>query len=228
MVQALRNQRLSRGVVDGLLAAVRAGEFAPGDRLPSERRLAEAFGVSRPSIREGLRILELIGAVEVRQGRGAIVLEDATEPSGTLLRGWLRSHQDEVLDLLDVREVLEAAAAASAASRSRAEAEPITAVADDEDLEARVKADVAFHGLIADRSGNAILAGLIHELNGVLETSRFAMFAMPGRPERSLEDHRRIAKAVNSGDPVGAARAMRRHIERTRKEIEMLDAKGTG
>ncbi len=218
-MQTLRVVRLSQGVVNELLGAIRVGRFKPGERLPSERQLAEDFGVSRASVREGLRILELMETIEVRQGRGAVVLAATRQPSGQPLRRWLDSHQGEVVELLEVREALESAAAALAASREASEIHPVLGASDE--LDAIVNADVEFHKRVADRSGNDVLAGLVDELNGVLEASRYAMFAIPGRRERSHRDHLSIARAINKRKPVEAAAAMRRHIANTMKEIEM-------
>jgi GntR family transcriptional repressor for pyruvate dehydrogenase complex len=218
-VQTLRVERLSQGVVNELLGAIRDGQFKPGQRLPSERQLAEDFGVSRASVREGLRILELMETIEVRQGRGAVVLAATQQPSGQPLRRWLDSHQGEVIELLEVREALESAAAALAATREASEIHPVLEASDE--LDAIVNADVEFHKRVADRSGNHVLAGLVDELNGVLEASRYAMFAIPGRRERSHRDHLSIARAIHRRRPVQAAAPMRRHIANTMKEIEM-------
>lgn len=217
-MQTIRGELLSQRVVDELLSAIRIGSFEPGQRLPSERQLAEDFGVSRTSAREGLRILELMETIEIRQGRGAVVLATTREPSGVPLRSWLDSHQDEVVELLEVREALESAAATLAASREADEIHPVLEPSGE--LDAIVNADVEFHKRVADRSGNDVLAGLVDELNGVLKTSRYAMFATPGRRERSHQDHLSIARAINERDPVGATAAMRRHIATTLKEIE--------
>lgn len=217
-MQTIRGERLSQRVVDELLGAIRTGRLEPGQRLPSERQLAEDFGVSRASVREGLRILELMETVEIHQGRGAVVAS-TRQRSGQPLRRWLRSHQGEVVELLEVREALESAAAALAASREADEIHPVLEATDE--LDVIVNADVEFHRGVADRSGNEVLAGLVDELNGVLEASRYAMFAIPGRRERSHRDHLSIARAINGRKPAEAAAVMRRHITNTMKEIEL-------
>lgn len=221
MFPTLQQKRLSEGVVNELLAAIRAGDFQPGEKLPSERELVEAFGVSRVSVREGLRILELLEVIDVRQGRGAYVRSDDVPPGGGLLRHWLLAHRDEVLDLLEVRGALEARAAASAADRGASVV--LMPVPEGSDLATLVEADIAFHSAIADASGNNVLASLISELNGVLSESRFAMFALPDRPSTSHSDHTRIERAIARRDPAAAEIAMRDHIRRTREEIAVLD-----
>lgn len=221
MFLPLKQRRLSQGVVSELLAAIRAGQFAPGDKLPSERELAEAFHVSRVSVREGLRILELLEQIVVRQGKGSYVRSPEVRPGGALLRHWLLAHQEEVLELLEVREALETKAAASAAERAVVISLPDQP--EEADITSLVQADIDFHNSIADASGNVVLASLIKELNGVLEESRFAMFALPERPFISQTDHKRIVEAIERRNPDAAEIAMREHIRRARDEINHLD-----
>lgn len=222
MLPILQQKRLSEGVVNELLTAVRTGQFNPGEKLPSERELSQAFGVSRVSVREGLRVLELLEVIVVRQGKGAFIVTPDVRPGGGLLRRWLLAHREGVFELLEVREALEARAAASAADLATTVVLPV--VAEQADLATLVQADIAFHTAVADASGNAVLASLIRELNGVLEESRFAMFALPGRPMISHSDHSRIVQAIEQRDPEGAQTTMRDHIRRTRDEIAQLGA----
>lgn len=224
MLRTLQPQRLSDGVVSELVNAIRAGRIRQGEKLPSERQLSEQLGVSRVSVREGLRMLELLEMIEVKQGRGAFVVSSDVKPSGRLLRHWLSAHRDEVLELLEVREALEATAAALAADRKASIAAP--GPLDVSDLEALVDQDLMFHRSIAHASGNPVLASLISELNGTLTESRFAMFAIPGRPKRSHADHSAIAKAIRSGDSAAAHAAMRTHIAETRADIGSIPEQG--
>ena len=220
MLPTLQQKRLSEGVVNELLVAVRTGQFNPGDKLPSERELSQAFGVSRVSVREGLRVLELLEVIVVRQGKGAFIVTPDVRPGGGLLRRWLLAHREEVFELLEVREALEAKAAASAADQAATVTLP--EVAEQADLATLVRADIAFHNAVADASGNVVLASLIRELNGVLEESRYAMFALPERPVISHSDHHRIVQAIEKRDSEAAQATMRDHIRRTRDEIAQL------
>src|SRR6266516_4420093 len=86
--------------------AIRAGDFAPGERLPSERELVETFGVSRVSVREAIRSLEAQGRVKVEQGKGAFVSERRSGFGEPMAR-WLEHHQDEVVELQRVRGALD-------------------------------------------------------------------------------------------------------------------------
>src|SRR6266516_6435732 len=100
--------------------AIRSGDFAPGDRLPSERELVETFGVSRVSVREAIRSLEALGFVRVYQGRGAFVT-DRRSGFGEPMARWLEMHRGEVLELLGVRGALDELAAASTVEHYDAE-----------------------------------------------------------------------------------------------------------
>jgi GntR family transcriptional repressor for pyruvate dehydrogenase complex len=220
MLRVLQPQRLSDGVVAQLLQAIRHGRLQPGEKLPSERRLSEEFGVSRVSVREGLRMLELLGALEIRQGKGAFVTSSDIKPAQYLLRNWLMTHQGELMELLEVREALESSAASSAAEGGGVIEIPEGVPFDQ--IEQLVANDVRFHNEIAHRSGNPVLASLIGELNGVLAESRYAMFAIPGRAQRSHHDHVAIAEAIKQHDSESARRAMQAHIAETRADVATI------
>lgn len=226
MLRSIQSQRLSDGVVTEMLDAIKSGRLRRGQRLPAERELSIQLGISRVSVREGLRMLELLEVIEVRQGRGAFVVSSDVRPSGRLLRHWLRAHRGEVLELLEVREALEGTAAAAAAKRGAPIATPRHDPQDS--IERLVAHDLSFHDAIARASGNPVLASLIVELNGILEESRYAMFAIPGRPERSHLDHVRIAEAISGRDPEVAQRVMQEHIGDTRADVATLAAEKGG
>ena len=224
MLRTLQPQRLSDGVVAELLEAIKSGRVQRGEKLPSERDLSEQLGVSRVSVREGLRMLELLEVIKVRQGRGAFVVSSDVRTSGRLLRHWLRVHREEVLELLEVREALEGTAAALAAGHGTRIDVPDAV--DTSDLEALVEQDLKFHNGIAHASGNPVLESLIAELNSTLTESRFAMFAIPGRPQRSQADHLAIADVIKAGDVDAARSAMQSHIAETRADIAAMPDRG--
>src|SRR5439155_14197305 len=97
----------------------RRGEYAAGERLPSERELVEAFGVSRVSVREAIRSLEALGQVTVQHGRGVFVT-DRRSGLGEPMARWLEIHRDETVELIDVRAALDALAVENAVRRYRA------------------------------------------------------------------------------------------------------------
>ncbi len=207
--------------------AIRSGQFAPGERLPSERELVETFGVSRVSVREAIRALEALGFVKVYQGRGAFVT-DRRSGFGEPLARWLELHRDEVLELLNVRGALDALASAEAAangnkkklgaieSAHKSFADAVSSHAETGDVAA---ADVAFHLAIAEASGNRLLYDLLSDLHFYLSESRHAVLAPPDRPAQSAVDHGAIVDAIRAGDAEGARTATSRHIDSVRRLV---------
>jgi DNA-binding FadR family transcriptional regulator len=207
--------------------AIRSGQFAPGERLPSERELVETFGVSRVSVREAIRALEALGFVKVYQGRGAFVT-DRRSGFGEPLARWLELHRDEVLELLNVRGALdELASAGAAASGTKKKLAAIEAaqtafaeaVATHAETAEVVAADVGFHLAVAEASGNRLLYDLLSDLHVYLAESRHAVLAPPNRPAQSASDHAAIVDAIRARDVEAARAATARHIDSVRRLV---------
>jgi len=178
--------------------------------------------------------------VDVRQGRG-IFVSAATGASDdpAYWLPWLEAHRDDVLALLEVREVLESKAAALAAQAVAAggarvpellqalerSVEAMSVAADAGDLNGLEQADLQFHSLVAEMAGNPYLMYLSRSVNHVFADRR-AVMALPGRPARSVQQHRQIIAAIRSGDPTAAAKSMSGHLASTMASIR--DIKGAG
>jgi GntR family transcriptional regulator, transcriptional repressor for pyruvate dehydrogenase complex len=191
----------------------------PGDKLPSERELAETLGVSRSSIRDAIRSLELMGMVEPRQGAGTVVREISADAIMNPLTAVLRHKLELVSELLDFRKMLEpplaARAAAHATEEELAEMEEILRR---QELKFRagelaMEEDSEFHYSIAMASGNTVVLKVIDILMDLLRDTRERSLQSQGRPQKSLAGHRRILAAIKRRDGEGAKAAMRRHIE---------------
>jgi len=191
----------------------------PGDMLPPEREMAENFGVSRSSIRDAIRRLELLGMVEPRQGAGTVVRESSTQALINPLTTVLVQKRKLVVELLDVRNMLEPPLAARAASHASA-----TDVAEMEDIlrrqdeklrrgEGAIEEDNEFHYTIAMASGNSVVLKILDVLMDLLRETRERSLQVEGRPQKSIAGHRRILAAIKRHDAMGAELAMRRHIE---------------
>ena len=107
----------SKQVQDQLSSAILRGDFAPGDRIPSERELTDSFGVSRVSVREAIKSLEALGLVKVQHGNGCFVTNAAVRQATNLGR-WLDMYRQDLVDLIGVRGVLDTYAAELAAKRA--------------------------------------------------------------------------------------------------------------
>lgn len=216
--EAIRRNKVYEEVARRLEQLI-AERMKPGDMLPPERELAESFGVSRSSIRDAIRRLELVGMVEPRQGSGTVVRELSTDALINPLTTVLVQKRKLVVELLDVRKMLEPPLAARAATHASA-----ADVAEMEDIllrqgeklrqgDAAIEEDNEFHYAIAMASDNSVVLKVLDVLMDLLRETRERSLQVEGRPQKSIAGHRRILAAIKRHDPVAAELAMRRHIE---------------
>jgi GntR family transcriptional regulator, transcriptional repressor for pyruvate dehydrogenase complex len=205
--------------IDGIKELIASGRFRPGDRLPKENELAALLGVSRGSLREAVRALELVGVVQARQGDGTYLTSLA--PSALLdVMSIVIDFTDEksTLELLEVRRLLEPAAAALAAARADDEAlarvrGAMDAMRAAEDPKVVVEADAAFHAAIAGATGNPALAALLENLSGHTLRTRVRRAVSEQRAiEDTLAEHDRIYEALLARDPELAQAASAVHV----------------
>jgi len=194
-------------------------KLKPGDKLPSERELAEMLGVSRSSIRDAIRGLELAGLVEPRQGAGTIVREISTGSVVNPFASALERKKELVSELLDFRKMLEPPLAARAATHASveeiSEMEEILRRQEEKQRagEAAVAEDAEFHYSVALASDNSVVIKVLDILMDLLRETRERSLQVEGRGQRSLAGHRRILAAIRTHDAEAAKAAMRRHIE---------------
>ena len=227
-LQAVGNTRLYRQIADQLSTLIASGEFAPGARLPAERDLATAMGVSRASVREAIISLEVAGLIEVRVGTGIFVTQSVVVPSAT---------RDPAMDddgpgpfeLLSARSLVEGEIAALAAQRAkRADIDALNDSIDKmalhvDDFAVREETDMQFHLALAAATGNGALEMVVDGLWGQRAALWGRMqhhFHTPELAVQTIRDHRAIAKAVAARDPVAARAAMKRHLTRVAREFQ--------
>jgi len=211
-------------VIESIRQMLIDGRLQPGGRLPVEKDLAAALGVSRNPLREGVRALSMMGVLETRQGDGTYVtnLDPAIllAPLGFVvdLQNGSGTHH-----LHAVRRILETEAAASAALRI--DAEELEAAAEllrlneaelqlaEPDHEAVIENDITFHRIIAEAAGNPVLAALIGALGGRTMRDRLRRsISQPGADETSHREHLSILAALTAGDPGRARTRMAAHL----------------
>jgi len=196
-----------------------SGEVSPGDRLPSEAQLGEHLGLSRSSLREAIKALELIRVLDVRRGDGTFVT--SLEP-GLLLEALsfvVDLHDDQsILEIFAVRRILEAHAA-GLASRRATEAdlaglsEALAGVDQATDVEGLVQHDLEFHRRIAVASGNSYLASLIDSLSSQTARARiWRGLTQENAVGRTLQEHHDLLAAIERGDAEIASAAMTLHV----------------
>ncbi|WP_277207975.1 FadR/GntR family transcriptional regulator [Isoptericola croceus] len=211
-------------VVDGIKRMILAGELSPGDRLPVENELAEALGVSRGSLREGVRALSILGIVHTRQGDGTYVT--SLDP-GRLLApmGFVVELQGDssARPFHQVRRILETEAAAQAAlritdeglaeSRTVLDGVPALLAQAPVDHDRFIEADIAFHRIVAAHSGNPVIAALTETLASRTVRERLLRGQrQSGAEERAHADHEAIWRALADRDPDRARTHMAAHL----------------
>jgi GntR family transcriptional repressor for pyruvate dehydrogenase complex len=215
-----RAPSVTRDAIERIRELIASGEWGPGTRLPREQDLALQLGLSRNSLREAVRALSLARVLEVRQGDGTYVssldpgeLLEPTLSATNLLRG------RTVLELFEVRRLLEPEAAALAAQRVDEDliaalgAELDRMVAAGDRADDLVEADAAFHDVIAGAPGNGVLRTLLRSLS--TSTARARLWhgiADRDALDIAREEHRRIYDAIAAGDPDLARASALLHI----------------
>ncbi len=198
---------------------IRSGGLRPGDRLPPEKELSESLGLSRNSLREAVKALEMINVLAVRRGDGTYVTNLRPSSAMDAMSFVLELQQDEtIVDLLEVRRVLEAAAGSRAAARiTSAQVEELqqmlTQVGPHSDVEELVTHDLAFHRRIAMISGNEFLADLLDVVAG--RTSRVRVWrgiTQDGAVEQTLGEHAAIVAGLALGDPALVSARLAAHV----------------
>ena len=181
--------------------------------------MAEMLGVSRSSIRDAIRGLELTGLVEPRQGAGTIVRKIS---AGALINPFsnaLKRKSELITELLDFRKMLEPPLAARAATHASpediSEMEDILRRQEEKQRagEAAVAEDTEFHYSVALASDNSVVLKVLDILMDLLRETRERSLQVEGRGQKSLAGHRRILAAIKNHDAEAAKSAMRRHIE---------------
>lgn len=206
-----------------------SGELRSGDRLPTERELAEQFQASRTAVREAMKILAQKGLVEMRPGRGTIVIDGAPEAMQNSIGLVMKLQVGEVGgsdNLVEVREIFETEIAALAAARAKGE--EIAAMREairvmDEslnDADAYIAADNQFHQALAKATQNSLILILIDSIVNPLSEQRKHVFAVEGGPQRGQFHHRRILESIIRRDPESARAAMRAHLQQVRDDVK--------
>jgi DNA-binding FadR family transcriptional regulator len=215
----IKGNKLYQRVAASITAAIEAGRWSPGTRLPGERDLAEEYGVSRPTIREAMIALEMKGWIEARHGSGLYV---TLRDHGTGQREDALNFDVGAFDLTEARILFEGEAVALAAvSITDEQLDEIDALlvemaAEDSNEPSVMDADHRFHLAIANATGNAAIRSVIEYLwelrtRSPLAANMFARAKRGGITPR-VEEHRPIVAALRARDPHAARTAMRRHL----------------
>jgi GntR family transcriptional repressor for pyruvate dehydrogenase complex len=209
-------KKLYRRIADSIAADIQSGRYKPGDRLPPERDLAVQYGVSRPTLREAMIALEILGMIEAKHGLGIIVTKTKPDP--------LPFSDSEIgaFELIEARRLLEGEVCALAATlitdEQVTELEGLVNQMHHADLERAERADREFHVLIAKISGNGAIASCVENLwdwryRSPLARNILARAANLGMGAR-IDEHGDILAALKSRSGNAARQAMHDHLDR--------------
>jgi len=235
---AVRAPTLSKQISDALVRSIVRGEIRPGDAMPSEEELATQFDVSRPVIREAVKELAVIGLVESRQGRSTRVAPETDwnmfDPRVLYARSEIGTVDEVLLELLELRRLVEAGAAGLAATR-RDDADlaemdrAIKAMEKSlDDPERFTDEDIHFHDALLRSTGNRLLLQWIELIGPLLRVGRrVSLDRRPDGPIESLRGHKQIYRAVKAGDADKSRQTMREHLSWT-ADLKLDDEEAGG
>lgn len=209
---------LVKEVAERVRATIESGQFTRGQRLPSERDLASELGISRTVLRESLSSLESLGYLEARLGQGRFVADPNGWQDDRLLDDWLRRHQSELHDLIEMRAVIESQALRGAvgdlaemAAVARDHLRAQSLALEEDRLDDAAEIDMAFHLLLASATANAPLRSLAQALIGRARPAAHAAYRVRSYRRGSVRQHRLIVAALRTGDRDRAADLLMEH-----------------
>jgi DNA-binding FadR family transcriptional regulator len=225
-----------RDIVRQLIDVALSGKVESGVKLPSERELAKILGVGRNAVREGIKVLEARGLLQVRPGKGIFLTKPTHEVITGALSLRMKFQQGTIEDLLETREMLEltiarlAAQRANAADLARLQEHVAAMEATLDQPVAFIEIDREFHAVLAQSVQNPMLETFFHSTISLMdETRRYMILAVTNGTQRAQSHHRQIFRAVAARNADRAVAAMADHfvqiredVEQTRRHIELL------
>jgi GntR family transcriptional repressor for pyruvate dehydrogenase complex len=221
MFKPVENTRVYQQITDQIQNMIMDGRLKSGDRLPAEREMAEIFGASRNSVREAVRVLDILGLVECRQGGGNYISGDFSTGFFEPLSIMFKLSGGSFLDILRTRKMLETEAGALAAKEmSDAERSELNRIMEKlcvaKSETRRIKLDADFHFKIIEGAGNYLIKSFYSAVsvlmkNFIVDARR--LLTEGGKKEMLKEHHRQIALAIVDGDAQNAALRIREHFD---------------
>ncbi|HEX7057902.1 MAG TPA: FadR/GntR family transcriptional regulator [Bacilli bacterium] len=220
-------------VVEHIRELIDTGKLQPGDKLPPERELAEMMKVSRPTIREALKLLSAMGYLNIQHGNGVFVAQYIERIDN--LASLLFMQSDKVSELFEVRKTLETQTAAWAAVRGKAillrqiarkTKEVYEQIMEKNNFSTQEErdeflsiSDQEFHLSVAEAAGNEVVLRVMVNLIDLLKASRMQSMKIPGRVEQSLREHMLIADALVEHNSESARQLMLNHLNGVEQDL---------
>ncbi|HJV47635.1 MAG TPA: FadR/GntR family transcriptional regulator [Holophagaceae bacterium] len=221
----IKTKRLYEEIVDQIKHLIAEGKLKPGDKLLAERDLADRFQVSRASVREAIRTLEMLGIIDIRPGEGTFVRGTETDDIIRPLAMFLAVERNSLLDMFEMRRIFETATASLAAQRATfEELDQIESMLANmrerlnlQDSEKGEEFDAAFHYAVAEATHNSLLTKLFktvsEEFAKANSVARRQLYQdNVQNAQRIIDQHSEILQAIRSGSPQKASEAMLAHL----------------
>ncbi|MCF6266267.1 MAG: FadR family transcriptional regulator [Desulfuromusa sp.] len=215
----IKKVRLSESVIAAIKEMIVVDGFKPADKFYSENELTKKLQVSRSSIREALRILEVTGQVTVKQGKG-IFISDLDGQQFKAFSTWLKNNEQSIKDNFEVRLIIEPKAAGRAAENAdSADIKKMEEACNqfshffkEKNTEEVIQCDRRFHRILAGATKNVTLHVLMKSMTTTLPNGWISSLYTPGRIEKTVHEHNDILEAIKKHDKTGAEHAMTRHL----------------
>jgi len=235
MFKSVKSDKVSEHITEQVRKAIFEGSLKPGDKLPPEKKLIETFHVSKATLREALRSLEVLGFLEIRKGvsGGAFVTEIDMKKARDSFTNFLLFKNLSLSNLSEVRLILEPYVAEKAArsineegletlKKLNKECEYI--LKHDIPIESR-KNEIEYHRIIGSLSGNPILMFILDFVENLLIDTKEILQPSKEFSQKVLNAHKRIYKALSERDPKKAREEMIKHVREVAKDLMALQKK---
>jgi GntR family transcriptional repressor for pyruvate dehydrogenase complex len=226
MFKSVKHIRVSDEIVNQIKSLISQGRLKPGDQLPPERELVKQFGVSRPSLREGLNSLVAMGFLEVKQAKRTFVKSVTSERMQDPLSLLIKTDTQKIFDLIEVRMAIEAWGAFHAARRATEEdIKQLETVIEEmklafEEGRSLEKEDADFHLAMAQATHNTIQTHIMSTIYDLLRESVAKVFTDRGKVKKLLHQHYRIFRAIKSHSPDKARERTIEHLNYVESEVK--------
>ncbi|AGK98148.1 FadR/GntR family transcriptional regulator [Clostridium pasteurianum] len=232
MFSPIKNTKVYEQVIIQIKDMIAKGILRKGDKLPSERELVDKLGVSRTSIREALRALEIIGLVESRQGEGNFIRDNFENSLFEPLSVMFMLQKSSTLEIHQVRVMIETETASLAAKNIKdKDIEVLQGFIDKlknskDELERSIS-DKNFHYKIAECSGNFLINNILRSVSSLMDAfivnARMVIVNESKARELLVEQHEDILQALIDRDSEAAVKAMRKHLDCIKEHLILMD-----
>lgn len=232
MFRPVKTKKIYEEIVEQVKKLIVDGKLQPGDKLLSERELSEKLNVSRASVREALSALEMMGIIAIRPGEGSFVRQVSYEGMIEPLSFLLQVEIDDIMQLLEVRKILEVETAALAAARAKPDdiqemRRALTGMMEEVGAgEIGDRSDAAFHFAVAQAANNPILIKVMYTISDLMtntfRASRQKLFLVEDMPQFVYQAHQAIFEAIASRNPTEARRRMSAHLSVVEEAMKRL------